>query len=41
MDDIPLYKDDGHLNDVGSRLLAKKWLAHFGNPLNTNRSEPE
>lgn len=33
LDGIPLYKDRGHLNDVGSRLLAKKWLARFGNPL--------
>lgn len=33
MDDIPLYKDSGHLNDAGSRLLARKWLARFGNPL--------
>lgn len=30
---IPLYKDPGHLNDIGARLLAKKWIATFGNPL--------
>lgn len=33
MDGLPLYKDDGHLNDVGSRLLARKWLERYGNPL--------
>lgn len=33
IDGLPLYKDDGHLNDMGSRLLAKKWLERFGNPL--------
>lgn len=38
MDGLPLYKDDGHLNDTGSRLLAKKWLAQFGNPLMGTRS---
>lgn len=33
MDGVPLYKDHGHLNDVGSRLLARKWLERYGNPL--------
>ncbi|MBJ6978098.1 acyltransferase family protein [Luteimonas sp. MC1895] len=33
MDGTPLYKDDGHLNDIGSRLLAKAWIERFGNPL--------
>lgn len=33
MDGVPLYKDGGHLNDVGSRALARKWLQRFGNPL--------
>ena len=33
MNGIPLYKDGGHLNDVGSRMLAKRWLEEFGNPL--------
>lgn len=33
MDGLPLYKDGGHLNDIGSRLLAHKWLERFGNPL--------
>ncbi len=37
IDGVPLYKDGGHLNDVGSRLLAQKWLARFGNPLNTTQ----
>lgn len=33
IDELPLYKDSGHLNDMGSRLLAQKWLERFGNPL--------
>lgn len=33
LDGTPLYKDDGHLNDIGSRLLAQIWLQEFGNPL--------
>ena len=33
MGGIPLYKDDQHLNDVGSRLLARNWLERYGNPL--------
>lgn len=33
IDGVPLYKDDEHLNIVGSRLLAEEWLARFGNPL--------
>ena len=33
IDGIPLYKDGGHLNDQGSRLLARKWIQRFGNPL--------
>lgn len=33
LDGTPLYKDDGHLNDIGSRLLAQRWLQEFGNPL--------
>ena len=39
MDGLPLYKDSGHLNDIGSRLLAKKWLETFGNPLTGVQSE--
>lgn len=34
IDGLPLYKDGGHLNDAGSRLLASKWIQKFGNPLN-------
>jgi peptidoglycan/LPS O-acetylase OafA/YrhL len=33
LDGVPLYKDGGHLNDLGSRLLARKWLEQFENPL--------
>jgi peptidoglycan/LPS O-acetylase OafA/YrhL len=32
LDGVPLYKDSGHLNDLGARLLARKWLQRFGNP---------
>jgi len=39
IDGLPLYKDGGHLNDLGSRLLAQKWLARFGNPLNPTREQ--
>ena len=38
MDGIPLYKDGGHLNDIASRLLARKWLLQFGNPLANTQS---
>ena len=33
LQDLPIYKDAGHLNDVGSRLLAKAYRHKFGNPL--------
>jgi peptidoglycan/LPS O-acetylase OafA/YrhL len=33
LDGIPLYRDSGHLNDHGARLLAAKWMERFGNPL--------
>ncbi|WP_162782021.1 acyltransferase family protein [Arenimonas caeni] len=34
LDGVPLYKDQGHLNDYGSRLLARRLLSRCGNPLN-------
>jgi peptidoglycan/LPS O-acetylase OafA/YrhL len=33
IDGVPLYRDGGHLNDMGSRVLAREWTAEFGNPL--------
>jgi Predicted acyltransferases len=39
IDGVPLYRDAGHLNDVGSRHLAGKWIEKFGNPL--RRSDPD
>lgn len=39
VDGTPLYRDDGHLNDMGSRLLARKWISTFGNPLVSHTSE--
>lgn len=33
MNGVPLYKDGGHLNDIGSRVLAREWIKKFGNPL--------
>ena len=33
LDGLPLYKDGGHLNDLGARLLARKWLERFENPV--------
>ncbi|WP_165743743.1 acyltransferase family protein [Pseudoalteromonas sp. Z9A6] len=33
IDGIPLYKDNGHLNQMGSRLIGKKYIEQFGNPL--------
>jgi len=33
IDGVPLYKDGGHLNQIGSRLIAKKYIEKFGNPL--------
>lgn len=39
MEGVPLYKDRGHLNDVGSRLLAKKWIEKYGNPLVVSSDE--
>ena len=32
LDGIPLYRDPSHLNDIGARLLARKYLEQFGNP---------
>ena len=33
IDGVPLYKDRGHLNDMGARQMARTWLARYGNPL--------
>ncbi|WP_206748418.1 SGNH hydrolase domain-containing protein, partial [Vibrio splendidus] len=33
IDGVPLYKDAGHLNQIGSRLIGKKYIEKFGNPL--------
>jgi peptidoglycan/LPS O-acetylase OafA/YrhL len=33
LDGVPLYLDESHLNDLASRLLARKWIAAHGNPL--------
>lgn len=30
---IPLYRDNGHLNHMGSELIGRLYLEHFGNPL--------
>jgi peptidoglycan/LPS O-acetylase OafA/YrhL len=30
---VPLYRDDTHLNYMGSALLGKEYLRRFGNPL--------
>lgn len=32
--DTPLYRDGGHLNDVGSRLIGSIYIEKFGNPFN-------
>lgn len=33
IDGVPLYRDNSHLNDIGSKLLGEKYLEFFGNPL--------
>ena len=33
IDEIPLYRDSTHLNQIGSRLIGKKYLEKLGNPL--------
>jgi peptidoglycan/LPS O-acetylase OafA/YrhL len=33
LDGIPLYRDESHLNDVGSRAIGRLFLERFGNPL--------
>ncbi|MES3007129.1 MAG: acyltransferase family protein [Pseudomonadota bacterium] len=33
LDGTPLYRDENHLNDVGSRLIGRLFLERFGNPL--------
>jgi hypothetical protein len=30
--DLPLYRDDDHLNEVGAKLLAQEYLKQFSNP---------
>ena len=32
-DGVPLYRDSNHLNDIGSRQLAKIYLREYDNPL--------
>lgn len=33
IDGLPLYRDRGHLNHLGSELIGKLYLANVGNPL--------
>jgi len=33
MNDIPLYRDAGHLNDIGSKFVGQLYVAKYGNPL--------
>lgn len=37
---IPLYRDDNHLNYIGSKEMGKEYLERFGNPLE-RLPEPE
>lgn len=30
---VPLYRDSGHLNQMGSRLIGKEFIKIYGNPL--------
>lgn len=30
--EIPIYRDGGHLNDIGSRLIGSIYIKKFGNP---------
>lgn len=39
IDGVPLYKDRGHLNDMGARQMARKWLARYGNPLQPSSAQ--
>lgn len=42
LDGLPLYKDGGHLNYEGSKLIGQLYIEQFGNPftsLTTKRSE--
>lgn len=34
---IPLYRDKGHLNDIGARLISKEYLKSNPNPFEGNR----
>ena len=33
LDGTPLYRDENHLNDIGSRAIGRLFLERFGNPL--------
>ena len=35
LDGVPLYRDGGHLNHVGSKLIGEHYLRQFGNPFKT------
>ncbi len=35
--DTPLYRDAGHLNDFGSRLIGSIYIERLGNPFNQGR----
>lgn len=41
LDGVPLYRDVSHLNDYGSRLLARIWTRVYGNPLDRARLSHE
>ncbi len=38
LDGVPLYKDSGHLNYEGSKLIGKLYIERFGNPFATPAS---
>ncbi|MBO9481968.1 acyltransferase family protein [Salinisphaera sp. G21_0] len=36
LDGIPLYRDDNHLNYAGSKIIGRRFLEQFGNPLSAS-----
>lgn len=37
LNNIPLYRDEDHLNEVGSSVLGQKFLQKYKNPFKTNK----
>lgn len=37
LDNVPLYRDEDHLNEIGAEKMAEVYLSQYGNPFHTSK----